>query len=89
MPNHVHVLAGLLGDTDIVEQCHSWKKNAGLRINKALGRKGRFWHEESFDHLVRREEQFQMLREYIRRNPKKAGIPDGEAVLWQNDDIAG
>ena len=30
MPNHVHVLVALLGDTDIVAQCNSWKKNAAL-----------------------------------------------------------
>ncbi len=83
MPNHVHVLAGLWGDTDILDQCYSWKKNSAMRINKALGRKGRFWHEESFDHLVRCEEQFHMLQDYVRSNPQKAGLRDGQFVLWQ------
>jgi len=89
MPNHVHVLAGLLGDSDIVKQCFSWKKNTALRINKVLGRKGRFWHEESFDHLVRSEEQLTMLREYVRRNPEKAGLRNGDFVVWQRRDAAG
>ncbi len=84
MPNHVHVLAGMLGDCDIVKQCYSWKKNMAVRINRLLGRCGRFWHEESFDHLVRREEQFNMLREYVRRNPEKAGLRKGDYRLWQN-----
>jgi REP element-mobilizing transposase RayT len=89
MPNHVHVLAGLLGDTDIVKQCHSWKKNSALRINEVLGRKGRFWHEESFDHLVRSEEQFGMVRAYIACNPKKAGLREGEFALWRRMDLVG
>jgi type I restriction enzyme R subunit len=85
MPTHVHILAGLLDDTDVIKQCHSWKKNAALRVNKLLGYKGRFWHEESFDHLVRSEEQFVMIREYIARNPEKAGLREGESMLWRYD----
>src|SRR5262249_4350203 len=48
MPNHVHVLVGLLGDTDLDKQCYSWKKYTAFELNRALGRKGRFWQEESF-----------------------------------------
>lgn len=87
MPNHVHVLVAMLGDTDVVKQCYSWKKNIALRINRLLSRTGRFWHEESFDHLVRREEQFDILREYVRCNPIKAGLREGEFVHWQKKDI--
>ncbi len=53
MPNHVHLLACLLGDTEIERQCKSWKRFTAAQINKALRCKGRFWQEESFDHLVR------------------------------------
>ena len=83
MPNHVHVLVGLLGDTDVLSQCSSWKKNTALGINKALGRRGRFWHEESFDHLVRSEGQFEAVRQYIAENPLKAGLREGEYVAWR------
>ncbi len=86
MPNHVHVLAGLLGESDLLEQCYSWKKNTALRINKALGRRGRFWHEESFDHLVRSEGQFEAVRQYIAENPLKAGLCEGEYLAWRRED---
>jgi len=89
MPNHVHVLAGLLGDTDVVTQCCSWKKNMALRINRALDRRGRFWHQESFDHLVRSAEQFESLRQYVAENPKKAGLSEGEYVVWHRGDTVG
>ena len=85
MPNHVHVLACLLGSTDIVDQCGSWKKYTATRINEALARRGRFWHEESFDCLVRAAEQFEHLRRYIADNPKKAGLREHEYVHWSRE----
>ncbi len=84
MPNHVHLLVGLLGTTDILAQCESWKKNMALRINRALERRGRFWHEESFDHLVRSVEHFEHLRRYIADNPHKAGLQPDEYHHWQD-----
>jgi REP element-mobilizing transposase RayT len=86
MPNHVHLLAGMLGETDLVKQCYSWKKNTALRINRILGRRGRFWHTESFDHLVRTDAQFDGLKQYVANNPVKASLRPGEFVLWQDKD---
>jgi REP element-mobilizing transposase RayT len=83
MPNHVHVLVCLLGDTDLEKQCYSWKKYAATKLNRGLGRRGRFWQEESFDHLVRSSEQFEHLRRYIAENPTKAGLRAGGYLLWQ------
>ncbi len=82
MPNHVHLLACLLGSTDIVDQCSSWKKYTATKINAALARRGRFWHEESFDCLVRTPEQCEHLRRYIADNPKKVGLHEHEYVYW-------
>ena len=83
MPNHVHVLTCLLGSTDLASQCRSWKKNSAIEVNKALGRKGRFWQEESFDHLVRSPEQFTYLQRYIADNPHKARLRTGEYLLYR------
>ena len=81
MPNHVHLLVCLLGNTDLLKQCRSWKKFSAGKINKMLGRTGRFWQEESFDHLVRSPEQFCAIQEYIRSNPNH--LPNGEYFLYQ------
>ena len=70
--------ACLLGGTDLEAQCYSWKKYTATKINRALGRNDRFWHEESFDHLVRTPEQFDCLRRYIADNPHEAGLHAGE-----------
>jgi REP element-mobilizing transposase RayT len=86
MPNHVHLLVCFLGATELEAQCYSWKKYTGGRINESLGRKGRFWQEESFDHLVRSPEQFEYLRGYIARNPSKAGLREGEFLHWARED---
>ena len=42
MPNHVHLIVCLLGDTDIEVQCTSWKRFTAKRINQAVGTSGRF-----------------------------------------------
>jgi len=78
MPNHVHLLVCLTGETDIGRQCYSWKKYTAGEINRRLGRRGRFWQEESFDHLVRSPEEFEALRRYIANNPAAAGLRPGE-----------
>jgi len=79
MPNHVHLVTCLLGETKIVDQCTSWKKFTAGKINKLLGTAGRFWQEESFDHLVRSENQFAAINRYIAANPRN--LPTGEYFL--------
>ena len=81
MPNHVHLLVCLLGNTDLLKQCRSWKRFSSGKVNKVLGQTGRFWQEESFDHLVRSPEQFFAIQQYIRKNPNH--LQDGEYFLYQ------
>jgi type I restriction enzyme R subunit len=81
MPNHVHLIACLLGDTEIEAQCASWKRFTARQINQKLGTSGRFWQEESFDHLIRSREQFEAIQRYIRDNP--AHLPQGDYLLYQ------
>ena len=80
MPNHVHLLAAFGTPELLVEQCDSWLHYTAFQINKRLGRKGKFWQQEPFDHLVRSPEQYEYLCDYIRDNPKKAGLKPGEFV---------
>lgn len=78
MPTHLHVLCSLIGQTEIETQCRSWKQFTAVAINKALGRTGRFWQSESFDHLVRSPEQFEYFQRYIADNPIKARLRRGQ-----------
>ncbi len=78
MPNHVHLLAAFEDEKSMLKQCESWKHFTAHQINRALGQSGRFWQQDGFDHLVRSEEQFVWLRNYIAQNPVKAGLRNGE-----------
>ncbi len=83
MPNHVPVLCCLLDESEIESVCYSWKKFTAAKINSALGRRGRFWQEESFDHFVRSPEQFEYFRWYIAENPVAARLKDGESLHFR------
>ena len=39
---------------------------------------GQFWQTDQFDHLIRSDGQFEFLRDYIRKNPLRAGLNVGE-----------
>jgi REP element-mobilizing transposase RayT len=78
MPTHVHVLAAFTDEDTMLLQCESWKRYTATNINRALGRKGRFWQEDAFDHLVRSELHFQWFRRYIAENPIQARLAEGE-----------
>ncbi len=80
MPNHVHVLCSFPDEESMLSQRESWKHFTATQINRRLGRKGRFWQRDGFDHLIRSEDQFQYLRQYIADNPRKARLDNGEFV---------
>ena len=81
MPNHTHLLVGLIGETDLIKQCYSWKKFTATKINKLFGCSGRFWQEESFDHLFRSSAQFDAIGRYIANNP--GHLPKGDYYHYQ------
>jgi len=54
-------------------------------LNAALRQHGRFWQDESFDHLVRNEAAFMKFRRYIAENPLKAGLKDTEFTHGQKN----
>ncbi|HSQ54279.1 MAG TPA: transposase, partial [Gemmata sp.] len=85
MPNHVHLLLGLIGDNTTTGICYSWKKFTATRINRLLRRTGHFWQGESFDHIVRSPEQFDYLVRYIANNPAKAALKTGEFAHYQSE----
>ena len=82
MPNHVHVLVAFPNDESMLKQCESWKHFMARRINLVLGRSGRFWQQDGFDHLVRSEEQFDYLRAYIADNPRRAKLAVGKYLHY-------
>jgi REP element-mobilizing transposase RayT len=75
MPNHIHVLLRPTPPFRLRDTLHSWKLNISRRANQILGRTGgRFWQPESFDRIIRDDEEKEAVRRYIRHNPVKAGL---------------
>ncbi len=65
-PNHVHVIVTPTGENSLSEIVHSWKSFTANQINHKAALNGAFWQKESFDHIVRRPEQLEKIRQYIR-----------------------
>lgn len=87
MPNHVHILFYMFCSsrfmlkkksatseyivTDILRLI---KGVTAREANKILNRTGAFWQHESYDHLVRDDDEKQRIIQYIMQNPVKAGL---------------
>ena len=90
MPDHVHMLFLPLRDENgwpfpLVDIMQSLKSTTAHRINKMLHTSGPVWEEESFDHVLRSDESLKEKCEYIRQNPRKAGLvrePADYRWLW-------
>ncbi len=74
MPNHVHVLFWLFAGESLARLLGSWKKFTSRHINAMVNRRGTLWQDESYDHLIRNEEEFARAVQYILDNPRKAGL---------------
>jgi len=79
MPNHVHlVFTPLLNGDDYYSLASILKSLKGFTARKAneiLGREGEFWQPESYDHVVRDEQEFERIINYVLSNPERAGLP--------------
>jgi len=83
MPNHVHLLVDLARFDDcaltgfpsrLSQVLHLLKGRTARYANQKLGRSGKFWHDESYDHFVRDEAELERILRYIINNPVKAGL---------------
>lgn len=52
----------------------SIKGYSALESNKIVNRKGSFWQSESYDHIVRDEDELLRIIKYVIYNPVKAGL---------------
>ena len=75
MPNHVHVLLVPLAHEELSKILHSWKSFTATKVNKLLRQATlQLWMHESYDHIVRNQQQLTHYRKYIRDNPEKAHV---------------
>jgi REP element-mobilizing transposase RayT len=83
MPNHAHVvLRPLRSEYPIEEIVGGWKKYTARQINARLHQNGELWQEEIYDRIIRDEEHFWRVIQYIGSNPEKAGISRESCPIW-------
>jgi REP element-mobilizing transposase RayT len=80
MPNHVHLIFKPLVNHQAMETysladiMNGIKGASAHKINKALGRTGKVWQAESFDHVLRSSENLDAKIAYLVENPVRAGL---------------
>jgi REP element-mobilizing transposase RayT len=89
MPNHVHALMTPLDSFELEDIVASIKKHSAKTINKAKGCKGQLWQYESYDHIVRDQDELKHFRRYMVENPGKAFLNEGQFTQvvqgWMNE----
>jgi REP element-mobilizing transposase RayT len=81
MSNHVHLVFEPLSTSE----CHSdvlplykilqsLKRHTARQANLVLGREGAFWQDESYDRVIRDQEEYTRIIQYVLQNPVKAGL---------------
>ena len=92
MPDHAHMITTPMADAagnlyGLEEIMKPIKGVSSRRINQLLGRRGRLWQDESFDHILRSSESLQAKSEYVAMNPVRWGLvatPDEYRWLWRD-----
>jgi REP element-mobilizing transposase RayT len=79
MPNHVHVIIQQeRGTADnpfpLSKITQSWKRHSSTKIKKTLGIADSVWQAESYDHVIRNEQELMHYLEYVMENPVQAGL---------------
>jgi len=96
MPNHVHILFSMATQVvdsngfwpeeipdhylQLDKVMQLIKGGSSYSINRYLGRSGKFWFKDSYDHYVRKEDEWLNITNYILKNPIKAGL----AKKWED-----
>jgi REP element-mobilizing transposase RayT len=75
MPNRVHAVVWPMPGRSLTEILHSWKSFTAHQINKLLPQKTvPFWQTESYEHLVRDDEDLHRCCHYVLMNPVNAKL---------------
>jgi putative transposase len=85
MPDHAHLILTPYETWRFSKIMQRIKSVSSHDINKAIGRRGRLWLDESFDRILR-EGDLDEKRTYICNNPVNEGLvatPDDYPWLWR------
>ncbi len=80
MPDHVHMIFTRLVNFEamefysLAEIMDAVKGASAHRVNDFLGRTGKVWQTESFDHVLRSSESLDAKTQYVLDNPVRQGL---------------
>jgi len=83
MPDHVHMIlkpAVASGRSESIKHIMRCLKGWTAKgINDAAKRTGEVWQEDTYDHIIRNQEDYVEKAKYIFENPKRAGLIENPA----------
>ena len=83
MPDHAHAIFRVIGTLSLTHILKGIKGRSAHRINEITERQGQVWAQESFDHIVRSEAEWEEKMEYVRQNPVMRGlVSSSEQYNW-------
>ena len=83
MPDHIHLLLSVRGDTSVEKAMQFIKGGFSYRIKKELGFSGEVWQRGFSEVRVLGQQSLQCHRQYIAENPLRAGlVQPGETYPW-------
>jgi len=79
MPNHVHILLQIterinpfpMKKYDVSNVVGKYKASVTRAVGNAFMHSGRLWQSSFYDHVVRNDEDYQNIWQYISGNPSK------------------
>jgi putative transposase len=79
MPNHIHIVLTPLEERSdsyysLAQITKQIKVPTARKANRMLSIRGEFWQHESYDHVVRDQDELERINRYILNNPVKAGL---------------
>jgi REP element-mobilizing transposase RayT len=80
MSSHVHwvfatrAAAGTDANLSRLGITTAFKRHTATACNRLLGRRGRFWQAESYDRVIRTEQELERIVRYVEHNPVRAGL---------------
>jgi REP element-mobilizing transposase RayT len=83
MPDHVHMILTPYEAWTLPRVMQCVKGVSSHVVNKVFGRRGALWQDESFDRVIRADEDLRRKGEYVCANAHRAGIVgEGEDYPW-------
>lgn len=76
MPDHVHLLLTPTGGYTISRIMKGIKGTSARELNLKRGTSGSIWQDESFDRIIRDQNELDEKLNYMMNNPAKRGLTD-------------